>query len=154
MKKCFLCIWLTTIAFARANAQDAKKNLDLIIVIDDKIADGSISSPKIELVSGGGKKSIPVNYYPGNLSLAMDDYSKLMSDSTGTINLDFTFYEYIGQKQNTYSYVIELKRAWLGDYFNILRIYNLNKSNYKGYSPVGLAKTMLTILNHRATLPC
>src|SRR5579863_1658916 len=134
MNKIFLCLWLTTIAFARAYAQDVKKNLDLIIVIDDKIADGSIASPKIELASGRGKKSISVNYYPGNLSFAVDDYSKLMSDSTGIINLDFTYYEYIGQKQITYNYEIELKRAWLEDYFNILRIYNLNKQKNKGYS--------------------
>jgi hypothetical protein len=140
MKKYFLCVWLATVIFARVYGQEVKKNLDLIIVIDDKIADGSIASPKIQLVSGSGKEIIYVNYYPGNLSLAESDYSKILSDSTGIINLDFTYSEYVGQNQITYSYEIELKREWLEDYFNILRIYNLNKEKYKGYSASGVGK--------------
>ena len=111
MKKSFLCFWLAIITFAQSYAQDAKKSIDLIIVIDDQIAAGSIASPKIELVSGNSKRSISVNYYPGNLSLAGGDYNKLMSDSTRTINLDFTYYEYVGQKQITYNYEIEFERA-------------------------------------------
>jgi hypothetical protein len=136
MKKYFLCAWLAIVIFAQAYSQDVKKNFDFIIVINDNIAAGSIKSLQIEWVYASGKKVIVASYYPGNLSLTESDYSKLMSDSTKAINLNFTNYEYVGQKQGSHSYKIELKREWLGDYFNILRIYDLDKKKYKGeYSP-------------------
>lgn len=141
IEKYFLSVWLTLIFFIQAHGQDVKKELDFIIVIDDNIAVGSIASLKIELVSGKGKETIAASYYPGNLSLSGGDYNKLMSDSTKAINLKFINYEYAGQSQATYSYDIELKREWLRDYFNILRIYDLDKKKYKAkYSPIGVGK--------------
>jgi len=142
MKKHFLSVWMAFAICTQVYSQDARKNLDFIIVIDDNIAIGSIASLQIELVlSGRGKEVIAASYYPGNLSLSEADYGKLMSDSTKAINLKFIKYEYAGQNQTTYSYDIELKREWLRDYFNILRIYDLDKKKYKAkYSPSGIGK--------------
>lgn len=141
MSKHFLSVCLSLIIFGQADAQDEKKSLDLIIVIDENIAVGSIVSLQIERVTASGKAIIAANYYPGSLTLAEADYGKLMSDSTRAINLKFTHYEYVGQNQTDYDYDIELKKEWLKDYFNILRIYDLDKTKYKGkYSPSGVDK--------------
>jgi hypothetical protein len=141
MKKYSLSVWLAIVIFAQAYGQDVRKNLDFIIVIDDNIAVGSIVSLQIELVSETSKEAIAASYYPGSLSLTESDYGKIMSDSTKAINLKFIHYEYVGQNQVTYNYDIELKREWLKDYFNILRIYDLNKKKYKAkYSPSGPGK--------------
>lgn len=141
MKKYSLSVWLVIAILAQTYGQEVRKSLDLIIVIDDNIAVGSIVSLQIELVSGASKEAIAASYYPGSLSLTESDYDKLMSDSTKVINLKFIHYEYVGQSQITYNYDIELKREWLADYFNILRIYDLDKKKYKGkYSQIGNGK--------------
>lgn len=142
IKKYSLSVWFALILFGQTYGQDVMKRLDFIIVIDDNIAVGSIASLQIAMMSGGGTKEfISASYYPGNLSLTENDYGKLMSDSVKAIYLKFTHYEYVGQKQTTYNYDIELKREWLGDYFNILRVYDLNKKVYKRkYSPNGADK--------------
>lgn len=141
LKKYLFSICLTFIFVNQACSQDIKKTLDFIIVIDDNISVGSIASLQIELMSANGREIVPASYYPGNLSLAENDYRKLFSDSVKFINLSFTYYAYIGQNQIADKYDIELKKEWLRDYFNILRIYDLNKKKYKGrYSPNGLSK--------------
>jgi hypothetical protein len=137
----FLTLGLTLIFFGQIYGQGAKKGLDFIIIINDNIVVGSIASLRIELISEKTKENITANYYPGNLSLTENEYGKLMSDSIKTINLKFIYYEYVGEKQNTYNYNIELKREWLKDYFNILRVYDLSKKAYKGrYNPCGVGK--------------
>ena len=141
MRKHFLSVYLVLIIFGQAYAQDERKSLDLIIVIDGNITVGSIASLQIERVTRRDKEIIAANYYPGSLSFTETDYGKLMSDSTKAINLKFTYYEYVGQNQTSYNYDIELKKEWLRDYFNILRIYDLDKKQYKGkYSPSGVDK--------------
>jgi len=141
MKKYSLAVWMVFVIFTQAYGQDIRKSFDFIIVIDDNIVVGSIASMQIELVSGRGKEVIAASYYPGNLSFAEGDYGKLMSDSTRAINLKFTNYEYTGQNQITYNYDIELKKEWLRGYFNILRIYDLDKKKYKAkYNPSGIGK--------------
>ncbi len=151
MKKYYVQIWLILIFLVKVNAQDvATKNLDFIIVIDDNIAIGSISSLNIELDSEKSKKQVTVSYYPGNLSLSSLDYNTLLSDSIKTIFLNFNYYEYSNQNQEIYNYEIELKKEWLKDYFNILRIYNLKKKKYKGkYRPISVGKNY----NYEITSP-
>lgn len=141
MKKYFVSVWTAFLICAQIYGQDAKKGLDFIIVIDDNIAVGSIASLQIELVSEKGTEVIAASYYPGNLSLTENDYNKLMSDSSKAVKLTFINYEYTGQNQATHNYDIELKREWLRDYFNILRIYDLDKNKYKRkYEPSGAGK--------------
>ena len=134
MKKYFLFIWLAFEMFAKGYGQNVKKNLDLIIVIDENIVVGTIASER-------SKEIIDASYYPGNLSITENNYIKLISDSTKSIKLRFIYYEYAGQDQTTYNYEIELRREWIEDYFNILRVYNLKKQKYKGkYSPNEVGK--------------
>jgi len=141
MKKYFVSVCTAFLICAQIYGQDARKSLDFIIVINDNIAVGSISSLQIELVSERGKEVIAASYYPGNLSLTEIDYNKLMSDSSKAVKLKFINYEYTGQNQAAYNYDIEVKREWLRDYFNILRIYDLDKKKYKArYEPSGVGK--------------
>jgi hypothetical protein len=118
------------------------ESLYFIITVDEKIAVGSIVSLKFEAISATNKTLITGSYYPGSLSLTENDYSRIMSDSTKTIRLKFTYYEYVGKNQVAYSYDIELKKEWLNDFFNILHIYNLNKEKYKArYVPREVGKS-------------
>lgn len=131
MKKISLFVLLSFITVLKSYSQADKKNLDFIIVVDDDITVGSIASLQIKVLTGGKQDIVNASYYPGNLSLSEVDYSRLMSDSTTAIYLKFALYEYARQDQNTFSYEIELKKAWLKDYFNILRIYDLDKRKYR-----------------------
>lgn len=131
MRKYSLSVWLAVLVVVQVHGQDARKSLDFIIIVDENIAVGSIVSLKFEAVSATNKTIIAGSYYPGSLSLMENDFNRIMSDSIKTIRLKFTYYEYIGLNQITYNYDIELKKEWLNDYFNILRVYNLNKKKYK-----------------------
>ena len=115
--------------------QDSNKKLDFIIVIDDNIATGSISTVQLKTKTEG-EKVISANYYPGSLELKNSDYTKLMSES-GSIYLTFVYHEYDMNTQKNYSYELELKKPWFSDYYNIIRIYNLDKKKYKNkYKPL------------------
>jgi hypothetical protein len=116
-------------------------SLDFIIEIDGNIAVGSIISPQIKIVSNDKTDIVAVSYYPGNLSMSVENHAKLLSDQADSIFLVFAYYEYPGGKQKTYNYELRLEKAWLQDYFNILRIYNLDKPRYKGlYDPISKDK--------------
>ncbi len=130
---CLLCM-------VDANAQDSnKKELDFIIMIDGDIQ-LTYALPKIRFKRDGVSETIITNYYPGNLSLEYVDYEKLIEDKTVDIYIDFAYYEYIGTEQKIYNYEIELKKPWLKDYYNILRIYNLDRKKNKGLEPLSKDK--------------
>jgi hypothetical protein len=111
--------------------QPTTKNLDLILTIDERIVTGSVSSVKIFIVSKEGEQNIKANYYPGNLSIAIEDYLLMTSENTKTIYLSFSYTDYVYGKHNNYGYKIELKKEWLGDRYNILHICNLTNKKYK-----------------------
>ena len=120
---------LLLLFFFRGYSQ-TKKNLDLIICIDEEIAVGAISSPNVEIIKGKERKNIDISYYPGNLSLSQDDYEEIMSTQTDTIFLKFYYNLVTENNHYLHGYKIELKKEWLYDYYNILRIYNLDKNKY------------------------
>ena len=115
--------------FFRGYSQ-TQKNLDLIICIDEEIAVGSISSLNVEIIKGKERKDIDISYYPGNLSLSQDDYDEMMSAQTDTIFLKFYYNLVTESGHYLRGYRIELKKEWLHDYYNILRIYNLDQNKY------------------------
>ncbi len=118
------------------NAQEhKKKELDFIIMIDGDIK-LTYALPEIRFKRNGVSETIITNYYPGNLSLEYVDYEKLIEDETVDIYIEFTYYEYIETEQRIYNYEIELKKPWLKDYYNILRVYNLDKKSNKGFVPL------------------
>lgn len=128
--KVILTILLLALSILKSVGQDHKKELDFIIVVDDNIAIGSVSQLTIKVESSGNERALLANYHPGNLSLEQADYDRLLSEDIKRIFLDFNYYEYIKGEQQIYHYQIELKKPWLKDYFNVLRIYNVNKKQY------------------------
>jgi hypothetical protein len=140
MNKLLYMLLLITVV-SKTRGQGVKKELDFIIVINDEIAVGSIFLPEITFVSGGKENVMQVNYFPGSLSIDKGDYAKLLSDSTKEIYFKFDHHEYVGSKLNYDYYEIELKKPWLEDYYNIIRIYNLKDRRYKNkYDPIGKGK--------------
>jgi hypothetical protein len=116
------------------------KSLDLILVINERIVVGSITSVQLEIISDS-TSILKASYFPGNLSMSAIDYKKLFSLSVRSIYLKFIYYEYINSIQKIYNYDIELKKPWLNDDFNIIRIYNLDNAKYKGrFDPVEKGK--------------
>jgi len=139
MKKIFFILSLA-ITSGTIYCQNSIKSLDFILVIDENIAIGSITSLQLEVI-GDTENIVHANYFPGSLSMNVVDYAKLLSETTKAIYLKFTYFEYHNKKQEVYNYEIEIKKAWLSDYYNILRIYNLDKLKYRGkLDPIGKGK--------------
>lgn len=115
--------------------QADEKKMDFIIVIDEVIPVGAVSSVEFKAVGDKSESNITASYYPGNLSLKQGDFLKLLSDSTKKIYLKFDYYEYEGERQHIYNYKIEINKSWLENYFNIFHVYNLNKEKYRRMFP-------------------
>lgn len=129
MRKVFSLILL--MSCFHTYGQHLGKNIDFIIVIDENIFLGSITQLRIVILSDGKAEILSASYYPGNLSLSESDFEKMISDNTERIFMKFTYTKYTANTQNSYSYEIELKKHWFDDYFNILRIYNLDNKRYQ-----------------------
>lgn len=125
-----LFLLLLIFCFTYVYGQDERKELDFIIMIDEDIAIGSISQLQIKIVSDDKEDILEANYYPGNLSIKQPDYGRLLSAHTKAIFLKFAYSVHDDKNQEIYHYEIELRKPWLEDYFNVLRIYNLNKKKY------------------------
>lgn len=122
---------LLLICSGKIFSQEVRKDLDFIIVIDEKISINSITNIHVKTVSDDSVNILNAKYYPGNLSIVQSSYDRLMEKTVNAIYLEFTYYEYIGKIQTVYTYEIELKKNWLKDDFNVLHIYNLNKKKYQ-----------------------
>lgn len=135
----FFLIFLTRLQLSYS--QDVNKNIDFIIVIDEKVAVGAISLVKINSKTANEEIEITPDYYPGNLSITQTDYERLFKQDTKSIMLSFTFNDNKGKRIKSYRYQIELKKEWMSDYFIILNIYNLDKKKYrKRYLPLSESK--------------
>lgn len=116
---------LTFFSVFDLNAQEAVR-VNMIICVDGEIVK-SLYSPKMELVDEGGKKNIPVGYFPGNLSIDSSDFKSL----TSTDDLSFVF-SVRDNEQIERNYQISISKEWLIQNYFILYIYNTDKRNYKG----------------------
>lgn len=129
--KRILFLILTCLAINEALGQVIRKSFDFIIVIDERIPISSMTNFRIRLDDGTRQEIVKSSYHPGNLSLEELDYSILLSDSSGKLFLEFTYFDHSDKRHNIYSYSIELKKVWLDSKFNVLYIYNLDKRKYK-----------------------
>lgn len=112
--------------------QKGRKDINLIIVIDDKISIGSISNLKILIPPADENKYIlPVEYYPGALLIDSVDFNTIKASEFDYFLFNFIYYEYQGNRQKVYQYSIRFEKIWLKDSFLILRIFNLNKQKNK-----------------------
>lgn len=134
-----ICIVLFLISYYRVSGQQYNKELDFVIVIDENVW---ITSTYFQIVMNktSGSDTIKASYHPGSLSIMQSDYDKLLSEEAKSIYLKFVYYDHGVKKQKTYNYEIELKKPWLQDYFNVLRIYNLDNKKYKKLSAIAEGK--------------
>ncbi|MFM7857317.1 MAG: hypothetical protein ACKO96_36705 [Flammeovirgaceae bacterium] len=115
------------------SAQEQKKDLNVVIVIDTKVITGAMANFRvIALLENGGKKVVEVEYSPGNLSLPKSEYEKMLNDEIKTTLLAFDYYEYCKKEQTVYNYEIDIKKGWLQHSYYVLYIYNTNKRQFKG----------------------
>ncbi|PUZ19487.1 hypothetical protein GA0116948_1288 [Chitinophaga costaii] len=112
-----------------AKGQDKGKHIDLILVIDEQISQ-SISGVKIIVRNGDSTKTLEPLYYPGNLTFNEGELDLLTDKSTTSIFLEFRTAVYKPKDEYRF-YKIEMKKQWLADYYNIIKIYNLNNKKYQ-----------------------
>jgi len=107
----------------------SEKKLDFVLVVDDDIF---IQYTKIKLIrySNNGVEEFIATYWPGSLSISVEDYKKLINQNTDSISLNIVDDRYVDGKRKEDHYEIKYKKQWLEDYFNVLRIYNLSRRNY------------------------
>ncbi|MDI1254574.1 MAG: hypothetical protein PSV16_00610 [Flavobacterium sp.] len=106
------------------NAQ--RKSYDFIIMVDEEIIP-SMTNARLVI---NKSKEIPIQYYPGNLSISLTD-SELLESNIGEIILKFSTNDYSGKEQRVNNYEIEVGKNWFEKSYIILRIYNTYKKKYK-----------------------
>jgi len=139
MKK-FIAFFLIFTSYY-CQAQEVK-NFDLIVLINNEI----IREPlQISFILRNKNDSSEIvmtkGYLPGNLSLLQSDYEKIISSQSKDISMKFGYQTYLNTQPFFYTYEIPYKNFWLKDGYNILRIYNLDRTKYrKIFQPLSMDK--------------
>lgn len=123
-----LCLVVSPISINQEN----RKSLNFIITIDKEVVT-TLANPSI-VVKRDNKtlRKIDVCYYPGNLSMEYKDYNMIFSEQAPSLYLLFNYYQYSSNAhQEVYNYEIEIGKNWLEESFVILKMYNLNKKEYR-----------------------
>lgn len=114
-----------------ANAQIQNKNLDFILLVNDKVYN-QYGTFKFVRFHNGNSYEVKANYWPGNLTIRESDYNQIVdATKTDSLYLHITDDRYIDGKLLNDQYTIKYQGKWLQDTYNILRIYNLNNKEYK-----------------------
>lgn len=131
MMKYLLIVCCIFLSVNNVQAQEGKKEFNLVISIDGDVVVSSMTRTSLLLeYKNGEKKKEKVNYSPGNLSLDMEAYNRIMSDNVESIYLKFDFEDRCNGDM-TNSYDIELKKGWFEHYFFVIKIYNTYNKKYK-----------------------
>jgi len=132
----FISIVFVISSFCSSFSQEYKE-LDMVIVIDDIVAN-NIENLKIKLKNmDGDYLTITPKYHPGSLLIKQSQYETIMSEDIKSIEIIFSYNgEYKGELKGYY-YAINYGKKWLKEPFNILSIYNLDKRKYRrAYEPI------------------
>jgi len=131
MQKIIFSTCIILFCIINSYSQEMEKDINLVISIDGKVPI-SIANAKIIIKENSNKsEQIEVGYIPGELSLDITDFERVMQQQESALFLSFEYYEYEKEQQKVYCYEIELKRFWFEQSFRVLRIYNLNKKENK-----------------------
>lgn len=132
--KAFLLL-LSMLSYLILSAQDKeeKQSIDFIISVDGEIVKAISRSRIVSIGSNIDVKSIPVFYYPGDLSVYKIDMDYIMSLSDSVkLQLEFDYYSYTTKgDQNVLNYKIEIDKSWLKQSYLILYLYNTDKKRYR-----------------------
>lgn len=104
-------------------------NLDVVILINEKIVLSNMNDLTIEVKKSNGKViTHDIYYHPGSLKLEAKEEDLFGEGIEGTV-LKFNFFD-VG-KEESIEYIINLEKNWFFDYYSILHIYNLRCKKYK-----------------------
>jgi hypothetical protein len=138
MRVIIIFILTSLISSDHSIAQEQRKDVNFVIVIDEKVLTGAMTRFKIIFsLENGAKETIEADYSPGNLSLKQSDYDKLLSADVKTTFLAFDYTEHCKKNQSVHNYEIDIKKGWLEHYYYVLYIYNTDKKQFKNvYDPL------------------
>jgi len=130
---------LLTISFFKiSSAQEATKDFDFIITVDEEIWT-TIATPKMITKDNSGNiiDTFSVKYHAGNLSILESNYKSLINSKVSSIEMEFKYSNICDDETFYYDYVIDFQSGWLNNYFFILNIYNTDRKQYrKIYEPL------------------
>jgi hypothetical protein len=132
-----LLVLLVCCCGTNAFSQQQRKEFKLIIEIDDQLAVGGVTAPKLILTDKRDSvKTLSAGYDPGTLWVDGNNAVDLIKRAKQIV---FSFY-YINPSNSDagyYTYNIELKKDWITSSYCVLRVYNLDKRKYKrSYGPL------------------
>lgn len=116
------------------------KNIDFILIINDEVYNQR-TTLVFERYADGKRERISSSYWPGNISITEQEFSRLIDSNTDSIVLRITDDRYVNGQRRDGNYEIPFSKLWLGDLYNIVRIYDLTKARYKGvFTPLSKSK--------------
>lgn len=119
-----VCLLLSTCkSFCQEN-----KEMNFILMINEKLASGSIANPRILTTMG---EEIGIVYYPGKIMFDINEYNLLLS-SEDSLLLAFDYQDFSEEDQSLSNFTLPFSKTWLNQSFTIMRVYHLEKKKYKG----------------------
>ncbi|SFD51474.1 hypothetical protein SAMN05518672_102256 [Chitinophaga sp. CF118] len=125
----FMPVILVLGFLTNAYGQKESKNIDFVLLINEDVYN-QYAKFKLIKYHNGKEEDVLATYWPGNLSIPIADYEKLLNENADSIFLSINDDRYIDGKESHDQYIIEYKKQWLEDTYNILRVYNLDKKKY------------------------
>ncbi len=114
----------------------AQQSVNLIILIDQDIPSG-IQSPKIKVdFLDSSNKVFSVDYYPGRLTVSDSLFALFNESRIKGMKLLLYYTEFNKNKRKDYFYEIPVYPSMFDNYFNVLRIYNTSKKQYRKFKPL------------------
>jgi len=108
------------------------QNVNLIIQVNDKITEqGQVANLYIKFSNENQSERFYVDYYPGDLTLNENVWSKINSSSTAKFYLHFDYYTYKKGKQHIKNFDIEIDKKLLEQPYLIMSIYDFRDKQYK-----------------------
>lgn len=115
----------------------SQTKVNLILSIDDKIAEGAFINVILRTFTRDSSKDYNLTYLPGSLFLPDKfdiDNQLQLSDS---IHLLFDYSIFCKQEQRMSSYQIDFKRSWVSSSYTVVKIFNIETGkNRKKYHPL------------------
>jgi hypothetical protein len=108
------------------------QNLNMVILVNEKLVTSEISGAYLNFETSNGTKSRNlVGYHPGELRLQPEDWEKINADSTKKITLTFDYNTFKGNGHQIGNFGIEMKKYHFEKRYLILRVYDFRDRKFK-----------------------
>ena len=125
MKRLAFFLIVILLSGIKLHSQEMEQRINFVISID-----GNVVNSLVNAKFSSESHQIEVLYLPGELILSKNDFDEFIKNKN-SFHLSFGYYEYLGNKQLSYHYEIELKKVWFEQSYRVLRIYNTDKKQNK-----------------------